>query len=156
MSDSWFVPPETVRLELPEGQWIRVKRRLNAGEQRGLVRRLYVANDDGTLRVNPDTVATAYAIAYLVDWSLTDPTGIKVEIAQQPIEVLEGALDALDPEKFKILRDTIEGYDDRQRAAREAEKKILSSDPISPSISPSPAGSSGATSGSEILIPMST
>ena len=31
---SWFVKPETRRLELPEGQWLVVKKRLTEGERR--------------------------------------------------------------------------------------------------------------------------
>ena len=122
----WFVQPETVRLELVEGQWLRVKRRLNAGETRGVFRRLYLQAEDGTLKLNPDTVGTTLITAYLVDWSLTDARGEPVVIAQQPAAVLEAALDALDPDKFAIIKAAVDAHDERERVARDEEKKTRS------------------------------
>ena len=136
MSD-WFVRPETVKLDLVEGEWILVKQRLNAGEQRSMFRRLYLAGADGEFRVNPDTVPTAFILAYLVDWSLTDATGHKVEILQQPSDVVEEAIDALDPEKFANIKTAIEAHDDRRRCA--TRKKILAGAMRSPTIRPRPA-----------------
>jgi len=125
MSD-WFVAPDTVRLELEEGQWLRVKRRLNAGETRGVFRRLYLQAEDGTLKLNPDTVGTTLVVAYLVDWSLTDARGEPVVIAQQPAAVLEAALDALDPDKFALIKAAVDAHDERERLARDEEKKTRS------------------------------
>lgn len=151
----WFVPPDTIKLDLIEGQWVLVKQRLNAGEQRSMFRRLYVAGVDGTLRVNPDTVATSFVLAYLVDWSLTDATGHKVEILQQPRDVVEAAVDALDPDKFKILKTAIEAHDEHTRQARDAEKKTRNGATTFPTISPLPVGSGGGMSGSAISTPTS-
>ena len=119
MSD-WFVQPETVQLDLVEGEWLRVKRRLNAGETRGVFRRLYLQADDGSLKLNPDTVGTTLVLAYLVDWSLTAQP-----IAQQPDAVILSALDALDPDKFALIKAAVDAHDERERLAREAEKPLL-------------------------------
>src|SRR4030095_649347 len=147
MAASWFVPPDTVRLDLVEGQWLVVKRRLNAGDTRAVFRRLYLTREDGTLAVNPDTVGTTLVLAYLVDWSLTDATGHPVVIAQQPAAVLEAALDALDPDKYALIKAATGAHAPRNRQARDAEKKPPTTATTSPSTSPSPAAVAGAMSG---------
>jgi hypothetical protein len=141
MSD-WFVQPETVKLDLVEGQWLLVKKRLNAGETRGVFRRLYLQAEDGTLTLNPDTVGTTLVCAYLVDWSLT-----QAPIAQQPLDVVLGALDALDPDKFTLIKAAVDAHDERERVARETEKKTPATAPTSSAISRSPAAAIGAMSG---------
>ena len=85
--------------------------------------------------------------AYLVDWSLTDATGQPVVIVQQPLEVLTAALDALDPDKFALIKAAVDAHDERERLARDEEKKTRATAPISPAISPLPAAAVGAMSG---------
>jgi len=153
----WFVRPETTRLELSDGQWILVKRRLNAGEQRAAFRRQYTPNPDtGKLQVNPDGIGIAMVTAYLIDWSLTDHRDAPVEIAQQPFEVVLAALDNLEDDRFDEIKTAIEAHDAAQRKAREQEKKLRAGVTTSPTTSPSPDASAGAMSGSATSTLMST
>jgi hypothetical protein len=164
MAHSRFVRPDTVLLPISAGDWLLVKKLLNNGEQRAAFRRMYVrapdgsyvTDEEGTPKVDPTLIGVTLVTAYLVDWSLADHTGEKIVIAQQPPEVLEVAVDLLDPDDFREVREAIEQHDTRQRQARAEEKKRLIGATISPPISPSPDAATGAMSGSAILTPMST
>ena len=142
-----FVRPETVTLQISEGDTLTVKKRLTSGEQRAAHARLYHANGDNGLKLNPLALGLAVVSAYLIDWSLTDANGIKVEIRNQPIEILEGAINDLEPESFDEIRQAIEDHERAQAAARAEEKKLRAGARLSPSISGSPAVVVGGTNG---------
>jgi hypothetical protein len=164
MPRSRFVQPDTVMLPLSEGDWLLVKRRLNSGEQRAAFRRMYVTAADGSFvtdengapKVDPTMIGYVMVTAYLLDWSLVDRAGEKIIIARQPPEVLDAAVDLLETDDFAEVRTAIEDHDQRQRLAREEEKKRMAGVTASPPISPSPDAATGAMSGSETLTPMST
>jgi hypothetical protein len=126
---SRFVRPETERLELTDGDWILVKRRLNAGEQRRAYNRIIKIQ-----RIGPDGKATAPEIdpaaiglgrmvEYLLDWSLVDDNDRVVLIRDQPAAVVEAALLALDPVSFGEIHDAILAHDTAQAELLAAEKK---------------------------------
>src|SRR5262245_17376180 len=129
MTRSRFVRPDTVLLPLSDGDWLLVKKRLNNGEQRELFRRIYiraadgsfVVDEDGNPKVDITLIGFALVTTYLVDWSLTDHSGEKMLIAQQPPELIAATVDALEPEEFAEVRTAVEQHDERQRQAREQE-----------------------------------
>jgi hypothetical protein len=143
---SWFVRPEVVRIPLSEGQWITVKKRLNAGESRDTFARMCQQGIE-PLRVNPIQIGLAQTLAYLIDWSLCDDDGQPVAIANQSIDVVESTLNALEPERFDEIREAVSKHEIEQLAARAEEKKTRSGATGSPPISRSLVAVGGGTSG---------
>lgn len=107
---SRFVRPETCTLTLSNGDTLTVKRRLNHGEQKASFARMYLAGADGHVRVNPFQAGDETIVAYLLDWSLKDPSGQVVVIAGQPLNVVRAALDAQAPESVAELRSAIDAH----------------------------------------------
>lgn len=113
---SWFVTPEVVRLSLPEGQWIDVKKKINVGEQREMYARIYPAAAAGEkLKLDVMQVGVAKVLAYLVAWSLTDAAG-------KPVAVDEAAINNLHPDKFKHIREAVDAHEAAIDSARGEEK----------------------------------
>lgn len=144
---SRVVRPETKTLSISGGDWVLVKKRLNHGEQQASFARRYLA-DAGGHRVNLQLVGMEKVTAYLLDWSLTDLEEHPLVIKSQPIETVEAALNAIDPESFVEIRDAIEAHEVAMALARAAEKNDPGGEKESPAISPSPDAAAGATSGS--------
>ena len=145
---SRIVRPETTTLHISAGDWVLVKKRLNAGEQRAMFARMYLAGVDGLLHVNPLQGGLARITAYLLDWSLTAPDGSQIVIRDEPIDAVARALDALDTESFGEIRLAIEAHEEAMAKAREQEKNGQGGETASPAISPSPSAVAGASSGS--------
>lgn len=143
--DSRVVPPETTRLQISNGDWLLVKKRLNSGENKRMVKRGTV------LGVEVDLVeaGTAKVLAYLLDWSLKDLAGQVIPIFGPSAIPLESAIDSIDPESYTEILRAIEAHETAMQAERAAQKKIPSGETTSspPSTSPSPAAS--PTTGSE-------
>jgi len=146
--DSRFPRPETVTLTISGGDTLTVKKRLTAGEQRKSFERTYVAGIDGALKVNPLQIGLATITAFLVDWSLCGDDGARVVIRGEPLEVVEAALDALDPESFAEIKHAIEVHERAMLEARAQEKKLRGGGNGSAPISASPSGSDGGSTGS--------
>ena len=124
---SRFVRPETVKLDLSEGDWLIVKRRLTTGEERrAFTRSVKPAEVGKRLEVNVDAVAVAKVTAYLLDWSLVDDTGQVVPVRDASTADVEAALDALDPASFREIHDAITAHEARQLEALANEKKTRS------------------------------
>lgn len=150
-----FVRPETIRLSLPDGDWLQVKARLNAGEYRAFIMQSSKATSAPCPSCgfqSDDLVFDALkyplelAAAYLVDWSFT-MNGQVVPIAQQPPDAIRSALDSLEPEDFKLVWQAIEVHKDRQDLARAEQKKILSTETSSVPTLPLHAAVTGAMNG---------
>jgi len=121
---SRFVRPDTDRLDLTDGDWLLVKRRLTAGEERRAFARPYKPIHRGEpIEIDPEAVGLGLVTQYLLDWSLVDDRGQVVTIRDQPSSVVEAALNALDPASFREISDAIGAHVERQRAALDAEKK---------------------------------
>jgi hypothetical protein len=155
---SRFVVPETDVLTLPlqEGQteadWLLVRRRLNEGERRAMFARMYLSSN-GDTHLDPQAVGISTVLAYLLDWSFTDPHGNRVAIAEKSPADVASVLDSLDPDAFKEVSVAIYAHEERWLAAK---KKTLAGGNGSPAISDSPSTADGATSGSLNLTPTST
>lgn len=121
---SRFVRPETDKLEISEGDWLLVKRRLTAGEQRKAfartVKRMQVGE---ATQLDPEAIGLSVMVVYLLDWSLTDDTGKPVVIRDQPDTVIENALLQLDPASFREISDAIDQHVVRQTEQLDEEKK---------------------------------
>src|SRR5262245_16702252 len=64
-----------VQAALDAGDWIEIKKRLTAGEQRKSFARHYVATGNGEFRTDPFQTGISLIVAYLVDWSFADDSG---------------------------------------------------------------------------------
>lgn len=128
---SRFVRPVRVLLTLANGDTITVKERLSAGEQRAMFVRMRRAGDDDLLRVDPMQVGLARLTAYLLDWSLTDDAGQRVEIRDRGIAEVEAILNSLDPDAFQEISVALDAHIGAVTAARAQEKKTQSGESTS-------------------------
>lgn len=142
---SRFVRPDVVILKLSDGDTLTVKARLNAGEEHDAFARMIESAPDGSLRRNLRWAGISLAVAYLVDWSLTDDDGRLVAIRDHAPDAVLAILKALDPDSYKEVREAIEAHDTAVRAKREQEKNGQGGGLGSPAISPSLVGVAGAT-----------
>lgn len=123
MGRNRFVTSEVRRLELSDGDWIEVKRRLSYGEQQryttaglGKVQSTASAGDagdgaDASFEINWAAIGVERVLVWLVDWSFRDERDKAVRITRDSIR-------ALDPETFKEIDDALTLH----IAAEEAEK----------------------------------
>lgn len=118
---SWFVKPETVQIDLPEGQWIEVKKRLTHGEERRALASLYTeVRADGRITPNVEMLGKSEVMAYLVEWSLRDDEGKPIRIDTDAKR--SAALDLLDPDKFQVISEAITAHVEAMKAQRELDK----------------------------------
>lgn len=125
---SRFVRPESERLEISGDDWLLVKKRLTAGEQRHAFARIVKRSTLGEkLELDPEAMGLDKIVAYLLDWSLRDDTGAIVPVRDQPLAAVEGALLALDPASFREIFDAISAHEEREAIAIADEKKTTAS-----------------------------
>jgi hypothetical protein len=123
---SWFVQPETTRIDLEGGQWIVVKKQLNVGEERKAMAALVKeVRADGRMTPDLEMVGKAEVLAYLVDWSLPGKDGKTVKIDTDAKKA--AALDQLHPDKFKVIATAIDAHITALKEASEQEKNAESS-----------------------------
>lgn len=144
---SRVVRPETTRLDISGGDWLIVKRRLNAGEQRRQFARMYRDHSGGRLTVDPLQTGMALVLAYLLDWSLVDETGAVIDIRDSDDATKEAALDAIDYDSFVEIKDAVQAHDKANDAETDALKKMASGATSSASTLPSLVGVAGDTTG---------
>jgi hypothetical protein len=138
-----FVNPDVVRLPLTEGQWIEVKKRLNAGESRKMFARVVKDMEAGSKpKLDPEQVGLTKLIAYLVNWSFADDSG-------KPVKYSIEALDSLDPDVYAEMVKAVDAHEDAQEAEREKEKNgIRNGESASSATLPLPSDAAGVLSGS--------
>lgn len=140
---SRFVRPETLKIDISNGDWLLVKRRLTAGEARAIYQRAYV---DGVM--TPTLLRVSTVQAYLIDWSLVGLDGNQMSIRGLSLPDLKAVLDNLDQNDFREISDAIEAHDAAMEKERAAAKNSQASETDEPVISPSPAIATGALIGS--------
>jgi len=124
------VQGKVTRIELPGGEWIEVKERLNAGERRDMFALMRRERPNGLTEFDSTLVLRAKFQAYILGWSFS-----MIDGADAPIT--PAAFDALDEETFDEIRDALAAHE--AAIAREVAAKKNSrvggtkSDPISPS-----------------------
>ena len=159
---SRFVRPETAVLTLDNGDQLTIRKRLTAGEQRAAYARLYHTGPDGRLTNNVLDSGIALIEAYLLDWTLTDDDGTKVDIRPDPhrapdLDTLRAILDQLDYVSLVEIKEAIETHERATLAARNAEKKTIPAGATAPSpTSESLDAAAGPSTTSETLIPTTT
>ena len=111
-----FVQPDSVRIDLSDGDWIEVKTELNAGEERrifsGLVKRM---DASGKTELDPSHVGKTKLLEYIVAWSFVDANGKSVKFD-------ESALDNLNTDTYAELVKAVNQHEERSDAAREEKK----------------------------------
>lgn len=155
MGRSRFVRPESRKLDLSDGDWLLVKKRLTTGEQRDAFMRAYVERADGTFVVHPGKIGVQMVVAYLLDWSFADDSGQQVVIRAQDADIVEAALRGLDPDDFAETRAAIEAHEAKMIAEREAQKKTRAGVMPSSAISDSPSAAAGVSTTSAPSMAMS-
>lgn len=136
---SWFVKPEARRVELPEKQWLLLKKRLTEGERRQMLGGLISeVRGDGRMTPNLQMIGgKAETHAYLLDWSLCDENGHPVRIDTDDRK--EAALSALDPDKFALINEAVTKHVEEMEKERAAEKNAKAGESASSATSPSVA-----------------
>lgn len=131
---SRIVQPDTTRIELSDGDWLVVKKRLSHGDRTAAQQRMY-RDINGEMQIDRTLVAMSMVLAYLVDWSFIDHQGHKIAIQGQSPEDVMSALNAIAPEDFDEVSDAIDAHSTAMRAERDAQKKILNGEsPHSPTL----------------------
>jgi hypothetical protein len=133
--------PEEHRLELSGGDYLIVRKHLTAGEARDIqtkIMKVVTTTGKPELVVDPAQVNLSEMVIYLLDWSITKG-GKKVEILDQPYDVVAAALLNQDPESFEEIRDAIDAHDKAMKAEREFQKKMRSGETAPSSTSGSAA-----------------
>jgi hypothetical protein len=110
---SRFVKGDTVRLQISRGDWLLVKKELNAGEERDMfaltaTARTFKHGDRIELRI--DRLGLATLVQYLVDWSLTDDDGKPVVIRGADPELVMETLNNLDVDSFREIQAAITAH----------------------------------------------
>jgi len=144
-----FVGPQTVRLPLSDGEFITVKERLNAGEEQDMFADMVLDMTAGEkVHLDPKSVQMAKVLAYLVGWSLTDD-GAPVPMAPtQSVAERRSALRSVDGDTFREIREAIDAHEKAVEQASTDRKNGQAGERESNKTSPSPVGTTGATSGS--------
>ena len=91
MGRDWCVEPETDKVELTEGEWVRVKRELNYGEFRKFKKEAGISLTHAATQFTLDKlweIGSVLILAYAVDWSVKDKDGVKKEITDEVIEAM--------------------------------------------------------------------
>ena len=126
--------PATERLPLTDGDFLIVKQDLTAGEYRELMRAsakpVTITGTGATsFELDPVAAGVAMVMAYLLDWSFTDPDGRTIAIANQPPAVVKAALDAIDSDAYLEVQTAIQAHQGARAAAIAEEKKTRSGVP---------------------------
>ena len=144
MSRCRVVRPQEVQIALSDGDWIRVKKRLTAGEAREQFARI-VKDAPGGERPTLDSVGVGLSriLAYLLDWSLVDEKGhvlpLRNSRGELAPDVMTASINSIDPESFKEILQAIEAHEEAMDAERTAEKNDQAGENKSPAISLSAA-----------------
>jgi hypothetical protein len=132
MSRCRVVVPETVRIPLSDGDWIDVKRELNAAEYLQQIR------DMG------DRKTFVKILAYVLAWSMIGPEGTALPWDPDADEaVRRAAVGALDKGTIREMIATLDRHEATQDAVLEAKKKTPSAAPASTPTSTSPDAVAG-------------
>ena len=117
---NWFVKPEIVRLDLGDGEWIEIKKRLTVAEQRKLQTAGFNkistpadgSEDTPSVDIDWSRMTLARVLTYLTEWSIRDDK-------DKPVRITEATIGTLDPDAFAEIDDAIEKHIE----AMEEEKK---------------------------------
>lgn len=127
-----FVDHDTVRLPLTDGDWVDVKKILNAGEYRKLLYDQFKDTDGDKVLIDHAKVGISKLLAYLVDWSFVNRHQQPEPYSPQlPEEVRRSLLDNLDQATYRELLTAVNAHEERQ----ELELSIKKTDPAIATVS---------------------
>jgi hypothetical protein len=136
-----FVQGDVIRVPLSGGEWIDVKKELNAGEARRIFATLVKTMNVGEVTtLDPEKVGLTKVVEYVVGWSLLGTDG-------RPEPVSESAIDGLDQDTYREIVDAVDAHDVACEAIRVARKNGQGGETASAAISPSPDAAAGASTG---------
>ena len=129
---SRFVTPDTQKLDISQGDYLIVKKRLTAGESRRIMGRMVKSMRPGeAVDLDPIHVGRAKVVEYLIDWSIKDSAGVVVPIRGKTPDEIGQILDGLDLESFREILATVEAHEDAMDTEREQEKNVPAGSPVS-------------------------
>jgi hypothetical protein len=135
MGRNRLVYPEEVRLTLSDGDYIDVKKELNAGEYRKLLYDQFKDSDGEKVVLDHSKLGIVKLLAYLLGWSFVgrnnEPIPYNVE---QPEEIRRATIDSLDRDTYRELIAAVTAHEERQEAALEAKKNVRATVPASSTI----------------------
>ncbi len=132
------VKPETVQLDLTEGDWIRVRKSLTVGEERAITSAAIRGYSDGGQRVEMDPLRLRFATAatYVTAWSLLNLDGQPIEWwANKSLDQKIDVLKTLDTATMREIDDAIAAH--RVTVQGESEKNAPTTGTGSEASSPS-------------------
>lgn len=107
MGKNRFVRPETVRLELSDGDWIDIRKELTYGDILDLQEASTVLDDNGELHFNGSEFSINRILAWVVAWSFEDENG--------PVELTRDAIKALSAEAAGEINRALNEYQEKQK-----------------------------------------
>lgn len=132
------VKPESVTLPLSAGDYLVVKKRLNAGERQEL---MFLAAGTAIagekLELDPTKLLFAKPAIYLLDWSYTDLTGAPIEIAGKAAPAIMQTMRSFAMETITEITAAIDAHETAEDAAvtaKNSEGGETSSVATSPSV----------------------
>ena len=130
--------PETVTLQISQGDWLLVKKHLTAGEQRAIFKRMM---RDGLTGDQIDSVRVGWSkmIGYLLDWSFEDADGKPIVIRDKSDDEIGQALDTLTVDAFRDTLTAIEAHEEAMAKELELDKARPTTEVASSATSPSVA-----------------
>jgi len=141
MSD--LVVPQTVTLPLSNGRTVTVWAELNHRQHKAMYQRMFREIDGGGLRRDMDRFVDAKIVAYVEDWTLTDPQEQPLEIRRKgeriPADELQDVLDNLRQPVLMEIKAVVDAHHERIETAGEAQKKTDSFASASSTMLPSVA-----------------
>lgn len=111
-----IVRPNSMRLPISDGDYIDVKKELNAGESRQVYAGMVKEQKFGEApTADPARVGLTKMLQYLLGWSLVD-------LKDEPLELSEAALLSLDLPTYNEINAAIDTHAEKVEADREARK----------------------------------
>ena len=121
MARNRFVVPNTVRVELSDGDWVELKDRLTYGEQQrlassALTRMTNSGGADAGIELDFENHSLMRMETWLVDWSFVGLNG-------KPVSITRAAIAALDPDTAAEIDAAITKHVEEIEAAKNAVEK---------------------------------
>lgn len=133
--------PETHKVDLTQGDWLLVKKRLTAGEQRRIFDRMVKRMEAGEkVQIDPMQVGHSQVLEYLIDWgTFTDASGKPLVIRGKGPDEVGRILNDLPQEDYAEIVAAVQQHVEAMEAEHEAEKNVQGGENASSAISPSAA-----------------
>lgn len=133
------VIPREVTLPLASGRTVTVWAELNHGQYIAMLSRMFTEATNGEMRRDLIATTDATVIAYLIDWTLTDPQGQRIQVRGLAPAAVQDVLNNLRQSVAQDVKRTIEAHHGSVEAAATELKKTESIDASSPTPLPSAA-----------------